>query len=365
MADWYTLWEGIQLCIALQLVVIGAVKLFSKKTIEIILGVLCLIVASYFFKTIFFQFIDNHLLLSLFLSGALFFYYGPLLYLYLALIEKSRSLSFFIRHLIAPTFFFIVYASLRTFFKAFFDEYALYVNLTALFTSTIWIGYYFYLGIQVFKHKLNKSLLLKARKKFKFFYYAINIFILNEFISATLSFIASTTDISIFRFIDNYYIHYFAKYIHVPIYVLLSLYMLLYALSQSNRYKSFFLGHKLHIDQDLIDGKILIEQRIQLHFHQNKVYKNPDLKLADASAKIGVTTSMFTEYLKNEYDSTFTDFINKLRIEEFKRQLKEPGSKNFSLLGLAQESGFKSKATFYRVFKKREGITPSEYQKSL
>ena len=37
--------------------------------------------------------------------------------------------------------------------------------------------------------------------------------------------------------------------------------------------------------------------------------------------------------------------------------------KNYSLEGIAQESGFKSKSTFNTLFKKMNGITPSEYRK--
>jgi len=38
--------------------------------------------------------------------------------------------------------------------------------------------------------------------------------------------------------------------------------------------------------------------------------------------------------------------------------------KNFSLLGIAFECGFNSKASFNRAFKKNTGLTPSEYKKS-
>ena len=147
--------------------------------------------------------------------------------------------------------------------------------------------------------------------------------------------------------------------------MILSLYLLLYALSQSQTFKSFFIGHKLHIDQDLIDGKALIEKRIQSYFYEGKIYQNPDLKLADASAKIGMSNKMLAEYLKNEHDATFIDFVNELRIEAFKTQLQNPENDIYSIMGLAQEAGFKSKATFYRAFKKKEGITPREYRMKM
>ena len=44
--------------------------------------------------------------------------------------------------------------------------------------------------------------------------------------------------------------------------------------------------------------------------------------------------------------------------------LKEDKHKQLSLLGIAQECGFNSKATFNRVFKKLTNYSPTEYLKS-
>jgi len=49
----------------------------------------------------------------------------------------------------------------------------------------------------------------------------------------------------------------------------------------------------------------------------------------------------------------------------FKGKLKKNEHPNFDLLSIAKESGIKSKASFYRIFKKYEDITPREYLCSL
>jgi AraC-like DNA-binding protein len=51
-------------------------------------------------------------------------------------------------------------------------------------------------------------------------------------------------------------------------------------------------------------------------------------------------------------------------VEDFKQLALDPSHKHLSLLGIAQEAGFNSKATFYAIFKKKTGMTPSEYLES-
>ncbi|HZI54714.1 MAG TPA: helix-turn-helix domain-containing protein, partial [Chitinophagaceae bacterium] len=60
-------------------------------------------------------------------------------------------------------------------------------------------------------------------------------------------------------------------------------------------------------------------------------------------------------------NKTFYDYINGLRIEEFKTLVTDPGSRQFTLLSLAFECGFNSKTAFNRNFKKATGQSPSDY----
>ena len=64
------------------------------------------------------------------------------------------------------------------------------------------------------------------------------------------------------------------------------------------------------------------------------------------------------------FGKNFNDFVNAYRVEAFKAMLKENKHEQLSLLGIAQECGFNSKATFNRVFKKLTNTSPTEYLKS-
>lgn len=365
MDDLQLLWKGVQLCIALQLTIIGFLNFFYKRESKIILGFICIIVASYFYKTIFWQQIDTNILFTLFFSGALFCFYGQLLYAYLVIIEEKITVQFLATHFTFPLIIGTSYSIIRVFFYDVFNNYVISINIILLMLSTFWIGFYFYLGLKKFKQSLNDSLVFKAKRKYKIFYYAINIFLLNQFISALIIMTAKTTNNWFIDAIDKCYFSYFSEYLNLPFYIVLSLYLLLYTLSQSKSFKSFFLNEQQLINKEIIDGKEIIKQRIQTFFYDEKIYTNPNLKIKEAASKMGVSDKILSEYLANEVDTNFKDFINTLRINEFKSLLQDQNSKQYSLVGLAEKAGFKSKATFYRVFKNKEQITPNEYLKSL
>jgi AraC-like DNA-binding protein len=70
-----------------------------------------------------------------------------------------------------------------------------------------------------------------------------------------------------------------------------------------------------------------------------------------------------SQLINKKSEKNFRDFINQFRIEEFKKRARDPDSKNYTLLSIAYECGFNSKATFNRVFKNHTGITPSTFYK--
>ena len=61
---------------------------------------------------------------------------------------------------------------------------------------------------------------------------------------------------------------------------------------------------------------------------------------------------------------SFNEYINGLRLLEFKNISLKQENQKLSILGLAYECGFNSKSVFNDFFKKTEGITPSQWIKN-
>ncbi|WP_272150024.1 helix-turn-helix domain-containing protein [Tenacibaculum aiptasiae] len=98
---------------------------------------------------------------------------------------------------------------------------------------------------------------------------------------------------------------------------------------------------------------------------KEKYFTNPDLTLKLLSGFLFIKERELSELINSCAKSNFHGFINKFRVEEFKKLLSSDKVVHYSILGLAKDAGFSSKSTFYKVFKEVEGVTPSEYKNRL
>jgi AraC-like DNA-binding protein len=107
--------------------------------------------------------------------------------------------------------------------------------------------------------------------------------------------------------------------------------------------------------------------RSDLHriMQEKKLYKNEELSLAELARQLGVHPNNLSQVINSYENKSFYDYINNLRIEEFKTLLLLPENRNYTLLALAFECGFNSKTSFNRNFKKFTGLSPSAYLKEI
>ena len=103
----------------------------------------------------------------------------------------------------------------------------------------------------------------------------------------------------------------------------------------------------------------VIASKLKALMEEEKAYKNPDITLSSLSKSIGEKSYLTTKSLNIVFEKKFNDFINEYRIEELKTLLKDPKNSNYTLLSLAFEAGFNSKASFNRAVKKLTGKSPS------
>ncbi|WP_462242845.1 helix-turn-helix domain-containing protein [Ferruginibacter sp.] len=96
-----------------------------------------------------------------------------------------------------------------------------------------------------------------------------------------------------------------------------------------------------------------------------KVYEDPELSLTQVAKQLGTNPSLLSKVINQGFQLNFNDFINNYRIEAVKEKLKAGEHKMQTLLGIAYDCGFNSKATFNRAFKKATGVSPKEWQEKL
>lgn len=97
----------------------------------------------------------------------------------------------------------------------------------------------------------------------------------------------------------------------------------------------------------------------------DKLYLNSKFTIHDLSEKLNVPRQYISEILNVHMHTSFQDFLNQYRIEDFVKRLEKDQNDHYTLFGIATDVGFNSKSTFNATFKKIKGITPNQYKKIL
>lgn len=96
-----------------------------------------------------------------------------------------------------------------------------------------------------------------------------------------------------------------------------------------------------------------------------KVYRDEKVSLQALAGELSVSYHQLSQVINEKMQKNFFDLINGYRIEEAKERLVDPGEGARSVLAIAYDVGFNTKAAFNRVFKKYTGMTPSQYRKEF
>jgi AraC-like DNA-binding protein len=92
----------------------------------------------------------------------------------------------------------------------------------------------------------------------------------------------------------------------------------------------------------------------------NQPWLEPELTLTELALRLRTNSALLSKVINAGCGQNFNDFVNTYRVQEAQRKLADPRFAHYSLVGVALESGFNSKSTFNRVFKKLLGQAPSE-----
>ena len=180
--------------------------------------------------------------------------------------------------------------------------------------------------------------------------------------------------VNVFMFNLNNYFHFAGFYELAQIaYSFSTIYVLFIGYFGIKQGRIFVDNSNIEVEQFLETGKkeklIFAEKKdysdiinkLTLLMEQKLPYLDPELNLAKLSSLMKTKPELISEVLNSSLNQNFFDYINKYRIEEFKIKCLNKENKHFSVMGIAYDCGFNSKAAFYRAFNKFEGISPTSY----
>ena len=107
-----------------------------------------------------------------------------------------------------------------------------------------------------------------------------------------------------------------------------------------------------------------IVERMKSYIEENRCYTNPELKMSDLAEVLGLSSSKLSQVFSLYVKENYYEFINRYRLEEFKRLIAEGEYKKYTLTALSEKCGFK-KSSFFSTFRRVEGMTPTEYMKKV
>lgn len=105
-----------------------------------------------------------------------------------------------------------------------------------------------------------------------------------------------------------------------------------------------------------------LRQRIERVMKDDKLFLTPNLKLVDLVKKLGTNRSYIYNAINREMGTSFSEYVNSLRVEYACEVLQHDPS--IPIQKLSVQSGFSSDVSFYRNFKLFKGGSPKDYIKT-
>lgn len=102
-------------------------------------------------------------------------------------------------------------------------------------------------------------------------------------------------------------------------------------------------------------------ERANAYLAESRAYLRPDITIAIFSKEADIPQKTLSRSINSYLNQNFFDFINRERVEEAKRRLLSLETSGFNIDSIYSECGFRSRSSFFMVFKKIEGITPASW----
>ena len=117
------------------------------------------------------------------------------------------------------------------------------------------------------------------------------------------------------------------------------------------------LSNQLMVREEKAESPMIARARAYIADHQSD-----ELSLKEVARAVNTSAFYFCKMFKQAIGLTFTDYLARVRVEKVKNLLLNPHKR---VSEAAFEAGFQSLSQFNRVFKKIEGMSPSDFRDQL
>lgn len=139
--------------------------------------------------------------------------------------------------------------------------------------------------------------------------------------------------------------------------------------NSSNSDLTFYLKLRNHISAneskiDSTQDKLIVDaSRVLAYLHNEKPYLSSDFSKHDIARSLDIPQNIVTDCFSKVIKISFPVLRNQLRVEFAIERFKNSEHVKTTIAGIASESGFKNRSTFYTAFKEVTKMTPVEWIK--
>ncbi len=301
-----------------------------------------------------------------FIGSSFTLLWGPTIYLYVVSITKNNfrfSLHDYLHFL--PAFFHFIYVGFIFHFnstaakqqlllsKNIFSKDAILIYNIFLYSSIFIYLIYSFKNVFSYRQEIKKNHSSVEKIKLSWLNFIL--------IGFSIKLMADVW--YVFSISDSFMSPDFPLYLSRIVLFIFTNYLIYKGFQQQNIFAGF---DELKSDKKLSLSKAVMGQykeKLLLYINEYKPYLNPDLTLQDLSKNVGLPVRSLSEVINVGLGKNFYDFINEFRVKESEKLLAEQRSDFKTILEVIFESGFNSKSSFHKAFKKHNGITPTEFKR--
>lgn len=106
-------------------------------------------------------------------------------------------------------------------------------------------------------------------------------------------------------------------------------------------------------------------EALEIYMNAEKPYLEPDLTIQSLAGKLQIHPKTLSQIINQHFQVNFSEYINTARLEEVKKLLANNSDPGMTVMEIMYDCGFNSRSVFNGYFKKKTGMTPSQYISNL